>query len=119
MLPASLPAPLGNEGLFEVCAVNADSSFSVGDFVLPNKLLFATWRSHVVELEENFIKLPNNLDKLTCATLSVNPMTALRMLQDFKKLSVGDTIIQNGANSGVGQAVIQLGILMDTTIREF
>lgn len=33
------------------------------------------------------------------------------MLLDFVTLSPGDVIIQNGANSGVGEAVIQLSKL--------
>lgn len=30
------------------------------------------------------------------------------MLTDFRSLSAGDYVIQNGANSAVGQAVIQI-----------
>lgn len=30
------------------------------------------------------------------------------MLKDFVTLQKGDTVIQNGSNSGVGQAVIQI-----------
>ncbi|XP_028836494.1 enoyl-[acyl-carrier-protein] reductase, mitochondrial [Denticeps clupeoides] len=40
--------------------------------------------------------------------LGVNPCTALRMLSDFEDLKPGDSVIQNAANSGVGQAVIQI-----------
>lgn len=43
------------------------------------------------------------------ATVSVNPVTAWRMLRDFVELREGDWWIQNGANSGVGRAAIQLG----------
>lgn len=35
-------------------------------------------------------------------------MIAYRMLKDFVTLKPGEAIIQNGANSGVGQAVIQI-----------
>jgi len=115
VLPKTLPAPLGNEGVFEVCSVgNESTEFKVGDWVLPNKLGFGSWRSHVIDNESAFIRLPINKNeyKFECATLSVNPMTAYRLLQDFKELSPGETIIQNGANSGVGQAVIQLGNLV-------
>ena len=95
-----------------MCAVeNKNSEFQIGDLVLPNRLEFPTWRSHVIDSESNFIRLPSGLDALACATLTVNPITALRMIRDFKNLKSGDTIIQNGANSSVGQAVIQLGIL--------
>ena len=41
--------------------------------------------------------------------IKVNPVTAYRMLKDFVKLNEGDWWIQNGANSGVGRAAIQLG----------
>ena len=114
VLPKTLPANLGNEGVFEVCAVeNESSEFKVGDWVLPNKLGFGSWRSHVIDTEAGFIRLPlmsSKIDnKFDCATLSVNPVTAYRILTDFRKLLPGDTLIQNGANSGVGQAVIQLG----------
>lgn len=40
--------------------------------------------------------------------LNVNPCTAYRMLKDFVSLKAGDTVIQNGGNSAVGQMVIQL-----------
>jgi trans-2-enoyl-CoA reductase len=42
------------------------------------------------------------------ATFSVNPGTAYRMLHDYVNLKAGDTVIQNGANSAVGQNVIQM-----------
>ncbi|KIH55210.1 GroES-like protein [Ancylostoma duodenale] len=38
----------------------------------------------------------------------VNPPTAYRMLKDFVSLKPGDTVIQNGANSAVGKAAIQI-----------
>ena len=43
------------------------------------------------------------------ATMAVNPATAYRMLRDFVDLKPGDFWIQNGANSGAGEAAIQLG----------
>lgn len=49
---------------------------------------------------------------MAAACLSVNPPTALRMLSDFEKLKPGDTVIQNGGTSGVGQCVIQLCSVM-------
>lgn len=42
------------------------------------------------------------------ATLTVNPPSAYRMLQDYANLNDGDVVIQNGANSAVGQCVFQL-----------
>lgn len=48
------------------------------------------------------------ISPVSAATISVNPFTADRMLLDFVKLREGDWVVQNGANSGVGQNVIQL-----------
>ncbi len=53
-------------------------------------------------------KVSNDIPAAYAATLSVNPATAYRLLKDFSSLKAGDVIIQNGANSMVGQAVIQM-----------
>lgn len=58
------------------------------------------------------MKVQSDISIVSAATLAVNPPTAYRMLVDFVKLSPGDYIIQNGANSGVGQAVIQIAAQM-------
>lgn len=55
-----------------------------------------------------FPQIPSDVDVATAATIAVNPCTAYRMLKDFVPLKEGDTIIQNGGNSAVGQAVIQV-----------
>lgn len=51
------------------------------------------------------------LNPLQVGTVSVNPCTAYRMLKDFTNWDwgAGEWFIQNGANSGVGRAAIQLG----------
>ena len=107
LLPKSFPAYIGNEGVLEVIKTSENCNLKPGDWVLPKNLGWGTWRSFAIEHESQFIKVPNNLDKNICASLKVNPCTAYRMLKDFKSLNPGDTVIQNGANSGVGQSVIQ------------
>ena len=57
-------------------------------------------------------KIRNDIPAISAATMMVNPCTALRMLLDFVPLSPGAWVIQNGANSGVGQAVIQIAKTM-------
>lgn len=42
------------------------------------------------------------------ASLSVNPATALRLLDDFVDLKAGDVVVQNAANSMVGLSVMQI-----------
>ncbi|PIO53334.1 GroES-like protein, partial [Teladorsagia circumcincta] len=87
-----LPAVAGNEGYGRVEQVGEGvTAVRVGDHVLPAKAGQGIWRTdgHHKETE-------------------VNPPTAYRMLKDFVDLKPGDTIIQNGANSAVGKAVIQI-----------
>lgn len=43
----------------------------------------------------------------------INPPTAWGMLTEFRSLLAGDFLVQNGANSAVGQAVIQIAAARD------
>lgn len=67
-----------------------------------------TWRTHAIWPAKSVHKISPKISNVDAATITVNPPTAYRMLKDFVKLKAGDTVIQNGANSAVGQAVIQL-----------
>ena len=67
-----------------------------------------TWRTHALADESALTKVSSSLPIEYAATIGVNPSAAYRMLEDFVKLKQGDVVIQNGANSAVGQAVIQL-----------
>ncbi|NWX19129.1 MECR protein, partial [Aegotheles bennettii] len=104
-----LPAVGGNEGVGEVLEVGRRvAALKPGDRVIPAGTGLGTWRTQGVFPEETLLKVPNDIPVLCAATLSVNPCTAYRMLADFETLAPGDSIIQNAANSGVGQAVIQI-----------
>ncbi|NXW43350.1 MECR protein, partial [Nyctiprogne leucopyga] len=104
-----LPAVGGNEGVGEVLEVGQRvTTLKPGDRVIPASSGLGTWRTQGVFPEEMLLKVPNDIPVLCAATLSVNPCTAFRMLADFEALAPGDSVIQNGANSGVGQAVIQI-----------
>ena len=58
--------------------------------------------------ESDMMTIPANVGLVEAATITVNPCTSYRMLKDFVDLASGDTVIQNGANSACGQAIIQL-----------
>lgn len=104
-----LPFIPGNEAVAQVlkCGKNV-TNVQVGDKVVPLGGLVGTWRSHAVFPGDDLLKVPTNVDDVNAATIIINPATAFRMLRDFVQLSPGDTVIQNGGNSAVGQAVIQL-----------
>ncbi|KAM4771007.1 enoyl-[acyl-carrier-protein] reductase, mitochondrial-like [Rhinophrynus dorsalis] len=103
------PAIGGNEGVGEVLKVGCNiSCIKPGDWVIPVDSSFGTWRTEAVCKSNEVIPISKDISVLSAATLSVNPCTAYRMLMDFVTLRPGDTVIQNGANSAVGQAVIQI-----------
>ncbi|KAJ2715590.1 mitochondrial 2-enoyl thioester reductase [Coemansia spiralis] len=105
----------GNEGVGEVVAVATRGADGVqlGDWVVPRRAgEFGTWCTHTVAAASGLHVVPRawreGVRAADVACLKVNPSTAYRMLRDFAELRAGDYVIQNGANSGVGRAVIQL-----------
>ena len=105
----ALPAVGGNEGSATVLEVGAEvKNVVAGDTVIPATAGFGTWRSHCVVEDTAVKRIPPGLSVSASAMLAVNPCTAYRMLEDFQKPPQGGWVIQNGANSGVGRAVIQL-----------
>ncbi|KAI7873096.1 uncharacterized protein EV154DRAFT_452819 [Mucor mucedo] len=101
----------GNEGLAEVIAVGDHvNELKIGDHVVMAKTGYGTWRTHAAGPASDFQLLPSadNVSMIQKATITVNPCTAYRMLKDFVNLKQGDYVIQNGGNSAVGQAVIQI-----------
>lgn len=104
-----LPAVPGGEGVGVIRAVGSHVTIlKEGDWVIPAMPSISTWRTVMVDSARTFMKVRTDMDIETAATLSVNPTTAYRMLKDYVQLGKGDCVIQNGANSGVGQAVIQV-----------
>ncbi|PKS09382.1 hypothetical protein jhhlp_003997 [Lomentospora prolificans] len=115
----------GNEGLFEVVSTGSSSTgFQKGDWVIPSQAGFGTWRTHaLVEADALFKIKKDGLTPTQAGQVSVNPCTAYRLLRSFGPAAglkeglpmsqlepgSGAWFIQNGANSGVGRAAIQLG----------
>ncbi|KAF7118986.1 hypothetical protein CNMCM5793_008626 [Aspergillus hiratsukae] len=119
----------GNEGAFEVIATGSNvKNLTKGDWVVMKQTGQGTWRTHAQLDESQLIKIENKegLTPLQISTVSVNPVTAYRMIKDFcdwNWLRAGEEwLIQNGANSGVGRAAIQLarewGIKTLNVVRE-
>lgn len=104
----ALPATPGMEGVgIVVEAGSAVRNLSVGSHViLPHN--FGTWREIAVLAADRVVATPTEIDPIQAAMLKVNPITAWRMLHDFVRLQPGDWVIQNAANSGAGQCVIQI-----------
>lgn len=103
----SLPLIPGSEGVGRVVAVGAGvRHLQVGDRVL--LMGPGTWRARVRVSAGMIFPLPRDVDPRQLAMLLVNPPTAHAMLHDFVAPRGGQWVIQNAANSGVGQCLIRL-----------
>ncbi|HEX4630717.1 MAG TPA: 2-enoyl thioester reductase domain-containing protein [Chthoniobacterales bacterium] len=107
-IKAPLPAIPGMEGAGSVIEVgSAVRDLAIGtQVILPHN--FGTWREIAVISAERLVSVPKEIEPLQAAMLKVNPITAWRMIHDFVSLRKGDWLIQNAANSGAGQCVIQI-----------
>ncbi|CAK9327087.1 unnamed protein product [Citrullus colocynthis] len=104
-----VPAVGGYEGVGEVHSVgSAVQGLSPGDWVIPSPPSSGTWQTYVVKDQSVWHKIDKEVPMEYAATVTVNPLTALRMLEDFVSLKPGDSVVQNGATSIVGQCIIQL-----------
>ncbi|KAI5299316.1 mitochondrial 2-enoyl thioester reductase [Ascosphaera atra] len=117
-LGTAIPSAVGgNEGAFEVLSTGgAVKGLQKGDWVIMKKTSQGTWRTHAQFDESQLVRIDKEgLTPLQVGTVSVNPCTAYRMIKDFCEwdwLRQGEEwLIQNGANSGVGRAAIQLAKL--------
>ncbi|XP_041484809.1 enoyl-[acyl-carrier-protein] reductase, mitochondrial-like [Lytechinus variegatus] len=103
------PAVAGFEGVGEIQEVGSNvKQLLPGERVIFPASVTGTWCSHLVCPASQVMVVPKDTPPLVAATVKVNACTAYRMLADFENLREGDTVIQNAANSGAGQAVIQI-----------
>lgn len=103
-----LPAIGGNEGVGRVAALgDGVTTVAPGTRVLM-PVAAGSWVSHAIARADTLMPLPAHGDPLQLAMLTVNPPTASLLLSEFVSLNAGDWVIQNAANSAVGEYVIQL-----------
>ncbi|KAG8835560.1 mitochondrial 2-enoyl thioester reductase [Serendipita sp. 399] len=121
----------GNEGVAEIVAVGrsvkpdgASQGLKIGDWVVIDKPQTGTWANWNVVQWRDIIRVPRReLDsKFTepaAATMMVNPLTAVGLLSDIHRVQKSHFVMQNGANSAVGQAVIQVAKQMSVKTINF
>ena len=106
LLP-QLPFIPGNEGVGIISRVGGKvTHLAVGQKVIAPFRTGFWCEAYVCDAVE-VIPLPESLTTKQAAMLTINPPTAWLMLNEFVRLSRGDWLIQNAANSGVGRFVIQ------------
>jgi len=86
-------------------------TIKAGDWVIPSFISAGTWTTHMVGFEKDFLVVPQKIKQPYGAMLggiSVADQLLTMARFDGKPLQPGDVIIQNGSNSAVGIAVLQL-----------
>lgn len=102
-----LPRTPGYEGVGRILAIGPGvDNVRIGDRVFP-PIGVGTYREQVRVPAVSVTHAPEGAAE-QIALLSMNPLTAMMLLQDFVTLSPGDWVIQNAANSVVGRLVIEL-----------
>ena len=106
-----LPACPGGEASATIDAVGTDlqNDFTVGSTViLITRPKDGTWSEYILVSPDEVHLLPSGIDLEQASMLAINPATAWCLLENFTKLSPGDWVIINAANSAVGYCLIQL-----------
>ncbi len=103
-----LPAVAGREGVGRVAKLGEGvTTLRIGDRVrMPEDS--GVWREALVAKVSDLMRVPADLPAEQIAMAFINPPTAWLLLHEFADLKPGDWIIQNAANSAVGECVIQL-----------
>jgi NADPH:quinone reductase-like Zn-dependent oxidoreductase len=65
----------------------------------------------MVAQAKKLVPLPNDADPVQLSMMTINPPTAALLLSEFVDLKEGDWVIQNAANSGVGNYLVQLAAM--------
>lgn len=105
ILPKEFPATLGNEGVGRVATVGE----GVPEKMIGQRVALpiggGIWASQVMGRADKLMPLPDELPADQLAMALVNPPTAYLLLTSVMPQKKGAWVIQNAANSSVGQAV--------------
>ena len=104
ILPKTFPATLGNEGVGRVtkCGEGVPDSLQGRRVSLP--IGGGIWASQVLGRADTLLPLPEELPAEQLAMALINPPTAYLLLTSVIDIPQGGWVIQNAANSNVGQA---------------
>jgi NADPH:quinone reductase-like Zn-dependent oxidoreductase len=112
-LRPELPLDLGADGVGTVVQAGsaADQGLVGHRVILLPTYEHGTWAEKTVVKTRNAVAVDDDTDVMQLAMLGVTPITAQLLLTKYEQLTPGDWIAQTGANSSVGQYIIQLARL--------
>jgi NADPH:quinone reductase-like Zn-dependent oxidoreductase len=101
-----LPTVIGGEGVGKIIAVgNGVENVKIGDRVTLPFGSYA-WTQQLIAPADGLFVIDSNIDIKQAAMLSINPPTAVLLLNEYVPLQAGDWVVFNAANSALGQAII-------------
>ena len=101
-----LPSVIGGEGVGRVASIGSSVlTVKPGDIVTIPFGTFA-WSEKVVAKAADLIILPSDVDLRQAAMFSINPTTAVLLLEEFVSLNADDWIVFNAANASVSNTII-------------
>ncbi|XP_063386376.1 enoyl-[acyl-carrier-protein] reductase, mitochondrial isoform X2 [Cydia fagiglandana] len=106
-----LPHVGGDEGVGEVMEIGRKVTYvEPGQRVVLTSRQLGSWCYYGIYKENQVHRIPPSIPLAEASMLTGAPATAYRLLNDFKqqKLCPGQCVVQNGANSAIGQSVIQI-----------
>ena len=111
-----LPFSPGGEIAGDVLALGANvQGLNVGDKVCA----FVSWggaREQMAVAASNVIRMPDTVDYVTAAGISVTYGTAMHGLRDRGRLQSGETVAVLGASGGAGLAAVEIAKLMGARV---
>ena len=102
----ALPSVIGGEGVGRVDSIGSSVlNVKPGDIVTIPFGTFA-WSEKVVAKAADLFILPADVDLQQAAMFSINPTTAVLLLEEFVSLRAGDWVVLNAANASVSNTII-------------
>jgi len=109
-------ATLGSDFSGVVQAVgSAVTRVSVGDEVM-GEVERGTLADYVSVAEKHVARKPKNLTHEQAAAIPMGALTALQAVRDTGQLQAGQSVLVNGASSGVGIYAVQIAVAMDANV---
>lgn len=91
------------------------STLSVGEQVM-GKRMWGTAAEFLVVSAKKVVKIPNNFDMATAATIPLVALTAYQMVYEQAGVQSGQHVLVNGASGGVGTYAVQLAKHLGATV---
>lgn len=108
LYPLKLPSHIGMEGSGIIKRIGPNiKNFKIGDRVAYASSPLGSYATHRIFPVENLVKVPDEIEFETAATLMTKGITAFYLLNKTYSVTPGESILIHAAAGGVGQILCQ------------